>query len=29
VDYAKDRVLIGRGVDLGGFVTDMQPSWRP
>lgn len=23
------RVLIGRGVDLGGFVHDIQPSWRP
>lgn len=28
-NYLKDRVLIGRGVDAGGFVTDIQPSWRP
>ncbi|HXF94600.1 MAG TPA: hypothetical protein VNI61_00730 [Gemmatimonadales bacterium] len=27
--YAKDRVLVGRGPDPGGFVTDLQPSWRP
>jgi len=28
-DYLKDRRLIGRGVDAGGFVEDIQPSWRP
>ena len=28
-DYFKDRVLIGRGVNPGGNVTDIQPSWRP
>jgi dipeptidyl aminopeptidase/acylaminoacyl peptidase len=27
--YFADRVLIDRGVDLGGFVRDIQPSWRP
>ncbi len=27
--YLADRVLVGRGVDLGGFVLDIQPSWRP
>jgi Tol biopolymer transport system component len=27
--YFSDRVLVGRGVDAGGFVRDIQPSWRP
>jgi hypothetical protein len=27
--YPSLRVLVGRGVDLGGFVQDIQPSWRP
>ena len=27
--YLTDRKLVGRGVDLGGFVQDIQPSWRP
>ncbi len=27
--YLADRKLVGRGVDLGGFVQDIQPSWRP
>jgi Tol biopolymer transport system component len=27
--YRSDAVLIGRGVDAGGFVHDMQPAWRP
>jgi hypothetical protein len=27
--YPTDRKLAGRGVDLGGFVQDIQPSWRP
>jgi hypothetical protein len=27
--YSSLRVLVGRGVDVGGFVRDIQPSWRP
>jgi Tol biopolymer transport system component len=27
--YLANRVLVGRGVDPGGFVRDIQPSWRP
>lgn len=27
--YFADRVLIGRGADPGGYVQDIQPSWRP
>jgi len=27
--YFTDRILIGRGADAGGFVNDIQPSWRP
>jgi Tol biopolymer transport system component len=27
--YSSLRVLVGRDVDLGGFVQDIQPSWRP
>jgi len=27
--YLKDRVLASRGADAGGFVNDVQPSWRP
>ncbi|HEU5259929.1 MAG TPA: hypothetical protein VFU41_00750 [Gemmatimonadales bacterium] len=27
--YLKDRVLASRGADAGGFVNDIQPSWRP
>jgi Tol biopolymer transport system component len=27
--YFANRVLIGRGADPGGYVRDIQPSWRP
>lgn len=27
--YATDAVLIGRGVDPGGYVQDGPPAWRP
>jgi Tol biopolymer transport system component len=27
--YLTDRKIAGRDFDLGGFVTDIQPSWRP
>lgn len=27
--YFADRVRIGRAADPGGFVRDIQPSWRP
>lgn len=27
--YRSDRRLVGRGVDLGSFVSDFQPNWRP
>jgi hypothetical protein len=27
--YLSVRTIAGRGVDVGGFVADIQPSWRP